>query len=118
MEYVGEHLFPGQLGKFAIVLGFVASIMAAVAYYFATQRRANEEEALGWRKIGRASFLVHGLSFFTVIGILFYIMINQYYDMSMYGYMFPMNYPLNISFLPFGKHKKVVSYCGCFGILS
>ena len=84
MEYVGEHLFPGQLGRFAIVLGFVASIMAAVAYYFATQRRANEEEASGWRKIGRASFLIHGLSFFTVIGVLFYIMINQYYDCLLY----------------------------------
>lgn len=80
MEYVGEHLLPGQLGRFAIVLGFVASIIAAVAYYFATQRRTNVEEALGWRKIGRLSFLVHGLSFLTVIGVLFYIMINQYYE--------------------------------------
>lgn len=80
MEYIGEHLLPGQIGRFALVLGFVASIIAAVAYFFATQRRDKVEEAVGWRKIGRASFLVHGLSFFAVIGILFYIMINQYYE--------------------------------------
>ena len=80
MEYVGEHLLPGQIGRFALVLGFVASVIAAVAYYFATQRRENEVEASGWRKIGRAAFLVHGLGFFTVIGVLFYVMVNQYYE--------------------------------------
>lgn len=80
MEYVGEHLLPGQIGRFALVLGFVASIVAAIAYYFATQRREKEAEASGWRKIGRSAFIVHGLGFFTVIGVLFYVMVNQYYE--------------------------------------
>ena len=80
MEYIGEHLLPGQIGRLAIVLGFVASIIASIAYYFATQRRANIKEAGGWRKIGRIAFSIHGFSFLTVIGILFYIMINQYYE--------------------------------------
>ncbi len=80
MEYVGEHLLPGQIGRFALVLGFVASIIAAIAYYFATQRREKEAEASGWRKIGRSAFIVHGLGFFTVIGVLFYVMVNQYYE--------------------------------------
>ncbi|MEM6316312.1 MAG: cytochrome c biogenesis protein CcsA [Bacteroidota bacterium] len=80
MEYVGEHLLPGQIGRLAIVLGFVASILASVAYFFATQRREQAEEASNWRKIGQWAFVVHGISFFTVIGILFYIMINHYYE--------------------------------------
>jgi len=80
MEYIGEHLLPGQIGRLALVLGFVASVIAAVAYYFATQKRADETEAKVWRKMGRAAFVVHGLGFFTVIGILFYIMVNQYYE--------------------------------------
>ncbi len=80
MEYVGEHLLPGQIGRFALVLGFVTSVIAAVAYYFATQRRADEEEASGWRKMGRIAFGIHGISFFAVIGILFYIMTQQYYE--------------------------------------
>jgi cytochrome c-type biogenesis protein CcmF len=79
MEYVGEHLLPGQIGRLAIVLGFVASILAAISYFFATQRR-NKPEAKNWLKIGRAAFIVHGLSFLSVIGILFYIMINHYYE--------------------------------------
>ena len=80
MEYIGEHLLPGQIGRLALIIGFVASVVATIAYYFATQRRANEEEASGWRKMGRWSFAVHGFSFFVVIGIIFYIMINHYYE--------------------------------------
>ena len=79
MEYVGEHLLPGQIGRLAIVLGFVASIMACVSYFFATQRRA-KPEAANWRKMGRIAFGIHGWSFLTVIGVLFYIMINHYYE--------------------------------------
>ena len=79
MEYVGEHLLPGQIGRFAIVLGFVASLLAAISYYYATQRR-EKKEAGTWLKMGRYAFVLHGLSFFTVIGILFYIMINHYYE--------------------------------------
>ena len=80
MEYVGEHLLPGQIGRLALVLGFVASIIAAVSYFFATQRRAQLAEATNWRKIGRGAFIIHGICFLTVIGILFYIMINRYYE--------------------------------------
>ncbi|MEM1120865.1 MAG: cytochrome c biogenesis protein CcsA, partial [Bacteroidota bacterium] len=80
MEYIGEHLLPGQIGRFALVLGFVASVIATVAYYFATQRRNDVLEASGWQKMGRVAFGVHGFSFFTVIGILFYIMTNHYYE--------------------------------------
>lgn len=79
MEYVGEHLLPGQIGRLAIVLGFVASIIATISYYFATQRR-NTPESASWRNMGRVAFLVHGISFLSVIGILFYIMVNHYYE--------------------------------------
>jgi len=79
MEYIGEHLLPGQLGRFAIVLSFVASLLAVAAYYFATQRR-NTEEYAGWRKIGRFSFILHGICVFWIIGTIFYIMTNQFYE--------------------------------------
>ncbi len=79
MEYIGEHLLPGQIGRFLLLLGFVASIVAMVSYFFATQRRGSTEFA-GLRRIGRISYWLHGLCFLGVIGILFYIMINQYYE--------------------------------------
>ncbi|MCO6478443.1 MAG: cytochrome c biogenesis protein CcsA, partial [Phaeodactylibacter sp.] len=79
IQYVGEHLLPGQIGQVAIVAGFVASLFAAASYFFATQRRESEEYK-AWRSMGRWGFLVHGLSVFTVIGVMFYLMVNQYYE--------------------------------------
>jgi len=79
MEYIGEHLLPGQIGRFLLVLGFVAGIVASLSYFFATQRRETTEFS-GLRKLGRSAFVVHGLSYLAVIGILFYIMVNQYYE--------------------------------------
>ncbi len=79
MEYIGEHLLPGQIGRFAIVLSFVASLLAVAAYYFATQRR-DTEEYTSWRKIGRFGFILHGICVFWIIGTIFYIMTNQYYE--------------------------------------
>ncbi len=79
IQYIGEHLAPGQFGRFAITLGFVASILAAVAYFFATQRR-HQSDFEGWRKIGRFSFSLHAACVFIVIGAIFFVMINKYYE--------------------------------------
>ena len=37
MDYIGEHLLPGQLGHFFIVLSLVASLVATFAYFKATR---------------------------------------------------------------------------------
>ena len=60
IQYVGENLLPGQLGHFTVVLSFVGSLMAAVAYFFATNNRQNESFD-SWRNLGRLAFGVHEL---------------------------------------------------------
>lgn len=79
IQYVGEHLLPGRIGQVAILLAFVASLLAAVAYFFATQRRSLPE-AGQWLLIGRGAFLAHALSVFAIIGVIFYAMANQYFE--------------------------------------
>ena len=79
MEYIGEHLLPGKIGHFFLLLSFVTSLLATIAYFFATQRRATKEEN-GWKNIGRIAFSIHGIGVFVVVGTIFYIMINQYYE--------------------------------------
>ncbi len=79
MEYIGEHLLPGQIGRFLIVFSFIASIVATVSYYFGTQRRALPE-ANGWKRMGRWAYSLHGLSVFGIIGIIFYVMTQRYYE--------------------------------------
>lgn len=79
IKYIGELLWPAQVGQFAIILGFVASLLSALAYFFATQRR-EKEDFLGWQNIGRLGFLVHGISVLTVIGLIFYLMLSHRYE--------------------------------------
>ncbi len=75
IQYIGEHLLPGYIGQFCVVLSFVAALFSAWAYRCAT--RHNSES---WGRLGKTSFGVHGLSTFTIIGTLFYIMLKQYYE--------------------------------------
>ena len=80
IQYVGEHLWPGQIGRAAIFISFCAAILSGFAYFFATQQRADENASSSWRKLGRLSFGIHGLTTFLVIGLIFYIMVNNYYE--------------------------------------
>ena len=73
IQYVGEHLLPGQIGHLGIIAAFVSALLASVGYFLAESRKSLSESE-GWLKIGRGAFAVHGLSLFTVIGVIFYPM--------------------------------------------
>ncbi len=79
IQYIGEHLMPGRVGHTALSVGFAASLMALVSWFFATRRR-HLPEGESWKKLARTAFHIHGLGVLTAIGTLFYIMINQYYE--------------------------------------
>jgi cytochrome c-type biogenesis protein CcmF len=115
IQYIGEHLLPGRLGHLAIVLSFVSGLLAAVSYYFATNKRGTEEEA-NWKNLGRSAFIVHGLSIFAVIGIIFYVMAKQYYEYQYVWAHVNEDLPFNSFCQLFGKARKGVSCCGCSGM--
>lgn len=79
MEYTGENLFPGQLGHLCVVLSFVAALLAAVSYFFATNKRETADYE-GWRNLGRFGFLLHGLALAGIIGSLFYLLAGKMYE--------------------------------------
>lgn len=79
VQYIGEQLLPGRIGHFAIILGFVAALLAGFAYFMAVNRRA-EPDGKGWLAIGRWAFVLHGLSILGTIGIIFYLMVRQRYE--------------------------------------
>ena len=83
IQYIGEHLWPGKIGHFSIILSFTALLFTCYAYY----KDTNQKESLkvSWRSLARIGFGLHTLSIFTLIGIIFYAMINQYYE---YSYVF------------------------------
>lgn len=79
INYIGEHLFPGQLGHFLIILAFIASIVATISYFIATVNKVHENRQ-SWRKLGRSSFIVQ---FGATAGILFllcWILFHHYFE--------------------------------------
>jgi len=79
IQYIGENLLPGRIGHFAVVLGFISALLAMVGYAIAEQRK-DAADFKGWRDIGRFSFLTHSLSVFTVLGAIFFVMVNKNYE--------------------------------------
>ncbi len=79
MDYIGEHLLPGQLGHFFIVLSIVASLIATFAYFKSAQSK-NDADASHWKKLARYAFLTEIISVFAIFGILFYIISNHLFE--------------------------------------
>ena len=96
IQYIGEHLWIGKVGHFAIILAFVASILSAISYSINAR---NENYKNSWRSIGRIGYILHGISIFAVVGLMFYAMYHKYYE---YAYVFehvsddlPLRYTLS-----------------------
>lgn len=83
IQYIGEHLWPGRIGHLAIILGFTSILFSLFAHY---KQSFNEDtEDYSWRYLGRIGFTIHSISIFTLVGVLIYAMVNQYYE---YVYVF------------------------------
>ena len=77
MNYIGEHLWPGYLGNLLIVLSFTSSILATFAYY---KSSSESELDISWKRLARASFRVHALSVFSIMGLLFYLITQHFFE--------------------------------------
>lgn len=79
MNYVGEHLFPGQLGHILIILSLVASLVATIAYFRSTNAQTLELKE-SWKRIARAAFLVDTVAVISIIATIVAIISNHYYE--------------------------------------
>jgi cytochrome c-type biogenesis protein CcmF len=75
MEYIGEHLLPGQLGSFFVSLSLVAAIMSAIAYYLYIKSQ-NEN----YKRVARGLFLSHAVAVMGIVGTLFYLLLSHYFE--------------------------------------
>lgn len=71
MEYVGEHLWAANLGRGLTAFSFVFALLSTFAYY------AKGDQ---WKALGRFAFRVHATALFGLIGLLFFIMGNHYFE--------------------------------------
>lgn len=79
MGYIGEHLLPGHLGHFFIVLSLVASLIATFSYFRSAQSK-NETDAFYWKKMARFAFITEVVSVLAIFGILFYIIHSHLFE--------------------------------------
>jgi cytochrome c-type biogenesis protein CcmF len=79
MNYLGEHLWPGQLGHFLVLLSFISALIATIAYF----KSANAKligEAESWKKLARIAFVVDTLSIFSVFGLIYFVISKHYFE--------------------------------------
>lgn len=79
MNYIGEHLLPGQLGHFFIVLALVSSLVAVIAFAKSTNSLDPALER-SWKRIGRIAFGIDAFSVIAIFGLLFYIIITHKFE--------------------------------------
>jgi len=79
MNFIGEHLLPGQFGHFFVILSFVASLVATIAY-FKSANAPLHEAASSWKRLARAAFITECFSVFTVFVIIFYIIATHKFE--------------------------------------
>ncbi len=77
IQYIGEHLFPGEMGKFFIWLGFGTAIIATVFYIMAYYRKDHFKV---WKSAARGLYIVHALSMVTVAATLYYLIFRHYFE--------------------------------------
>jgi cytochrome c-type biogenesis protein CcmF len=75
--FVGEHLLPGDLGQFFIVLAFGSALFSAIAYYFATNDKTGDNS---WGRLGRIGFYINTLSVIGIGTCLYYIILNHLFE--------------------------------------
>ena len=84
MQFEGEHLLPGQIGQFFVILAFIASLIATIAYFKASIIKDLTEKQ-SWVRFARTAFFIQVASAIIIFDIIFFICSNHYFE-YMYAY--------------------------------
>src|SRR5438046_565159 len=80
-QYIGEHVWPGQLGHFFVITSFVASLFSAFSYFRAVRTETvDPDNSRSWRLLGRGGFVLHSISVVSIFIALFYIIEQHLFE--------------------------------------
>ncbi|MEQ8906699.1 cytochrome c biogenesis protein CcsA [Ekhidna sp.] len=68
------HYFEGQLGHVFVIIAFVTSILSAYAFF----KGRNQDTQ--WTSFGSKVFYVHSFAILGIVGTLFYLITNHYFE--------------------------------------
>ncbi|TSD67110.1 cytochrome C biogenesis protein [Inquilinus sp. KBS0705] len=79
IAYKGEHLLPGQLGQFFIVLALGSALFSFICYFFASRETALKGDN-SWLHMGRIGYWLNTVSILGMGTCLFYLIYNHYFE--------------------------------------
>ena len=80
MNFIGEHLFPGNLGHFLAVLSLVASVLATICFFKAHRTALQPAEQQSWLRIARVAFGIESIAVVGMFFTLYYIISNHFFE--------------------------------------
>ena len=80
IHYIGEHLFPGQLGKTFVWFSFISAVIATVLYFINSRKEQNETGKL--KLMARTIFFLHASTLIGVAVVLYYLIFSHYFEYS------------------------------------
>ena len=78
IQYLGEHLLPGILGKIFIWLSVSAAFFSTVLFYLNSRKK--QEGLRSFRPFARGFFIFHTMSLLVVAFILYYLIFFHYFE--------------------------------------
>lgn len=75
ITYIGEKALAGEIGHLLVILSFVFSLVASASYFFSFKTKSDS-----LKKLGRFSFIAHAITALAMISLLFYMIVNQYFE--------------------------------------
>lgn len=79
IQYVGELLVPGNIGRLSVVSALVMALAATIAYFVSTNKQDLAQKA-SWKRLGRLFFSLHSVSVLGIIGALFYLLAEHRFE--------------------------------------
>jgi cytochrome c-type biogenesis protein CcmF len=103
MEYIGEHLWPGRLGHFFLILSLVSSGVAMFSFWLSVRRKAEEGQ---WAALARWAFRLHSFAVVSAIGVLFYMILNHMFEYDYVWRHSSLDLPLRYIFSCFWEGQE------------
>ena len=77
IDYIGEHTIFAYLGRAFVITAFVGALFSVFCYGIYTRNQHSL-----WRKYARTSFVIHTIGVIGIVGILFHLLFNHYFEFN------------------------------------
>ena len=80
IQFIGEHLFPGHIGKTLVWISFLSAILATFLYLLNARKEGDLKVRM--RSLAKSMFLLHALTLIGVAIVLYFVIFKHYFEYS------------------------------------